>query len=133
MSKSLGNFTTLKDLFQKFHPLELRFFILQSHYRSTLDFSEEAIASAAKRIRETLNTVRNVRRKRAESKERGDWSAAFEVGNKLQMTNYKLQFTEAMNDDFNTPQVVAMLFDFSRSKFTACERKCKQRAITRNR
>ena len=48
MGKSLGNFITLKDIFKKYDPLVIRFFILQSHYRSTLDFSEQALEGAAK-------------------------------------------------------------------------------------
>ncbi|MBS4028736.1 MAG: cysteine--tRNA ligase [Ignavibacteriales bacterium] len=117
MSKSLGNFTTLKDLFKKFDPIVLRFFILQSHYRSTLDFSEEAISSSAKGYEKLLNTVKKVREGlgleggglgKEERKPQTTNHKPFEI------TNYKLQFMEAMNDDFNTPQVIAMLFDFSR-------------------
>ena len=107
MSKSLGNFTTLKDLFKKFSPLVIRFFILQSHYRSTLDFSEEAILSASKGYEKLLNVVKNVREKSVVSSQNSS-------NDKLQIANYKLQFADSMNDDFNTPQAIAMLFDFSR-------------------
>ena len=54
MGKSLGNFTTLKDAFKKFDPVVIRFFILQSHYRSPLDFSEEAL-EASKRDYKNYN------------------------------------------------------------------------------
>jgi len=107
MSKSLGNFTTLKYLFKKFSPLVIRFFILQSHYRSTLDFSEEAILSASKGYEKLLNVVKNIREKSVVSSQNSS-------NDKLQIANYKLQFVEAMNDDFNTPQAIAMLFDFSK-------------------
>jgi len=60
MSKSLGNVFLLKDLFKKYHPLVIRFFILQSHYRSTLDFSEEALTGAKTGLEKLHNTVRNL-------------------------------------------------------------------------
>jgi len=73
MSKSLGNFVTLKDAFTRHDPLTVRFFILQSHYRSTLDFSEEALTGASTGFEKLQNTVRNVREARAaaESKSAG--------------------------------------------------------------
>ena len=57
MGKSLGNFVTLKDAFATFDPLVVRFFILQSHYRSTLDFSEQAIHAAAKGLEKLTGTI----------------------------------------------------------------------------
>jgi cysteinyl-tRNA synthetase len=106
MSKSLGNFTTLKDLFKKFDPLVIRFFILQSHYRSTLDFSEEAILSASKGYEKLMNTVKSIREKITNDELR--------ITNDDFTSKFKSQFLDSMNDDFNTPQVIAMLFDFSK-------------------
>jgi cysteinyl-tRNA synthetase len=106
MGKSLGNFVTLKDAFKKFPPVVVRFFILQSHYRSTLDFSDEAIEGAAKGYERLINTVRNVR---AQLPKSAPGSSA-----SIDLAKYKAAFIEAMNDDFNTPQAIAVLFDMNR-------------------
>lgn len=106
MSKSLGNFVNLKDIFKKYDPLVIRFFILQSHYRSTLDFSEEAVQGAKTGLEKLLNTVRNLRDeiKKAESEQQKQ-EAGFDLA------PFKERFMEAMNDDFNTPQAIAVMFD----------------------
>ena len=57
MGKSLGNFITLKDAFKKHPPLAMRFFMLKSHYRSPLDFSDEAIDAAEKGLKRIHNAV----------------------------------------------------------------------------
>lgn len=106
MSKSLGNFVTIKDALKKYDPLVVRFFILQSHYRSTLDFSDEAIQGAKVGHEKFLNTIRNLQDeiKKAEKEQRKD-------GKEFELSSYKKHFVEAMNDDFNTPQAIAVLFD----------------------
>lgn len=106
MGKSLGNFTTLKDAFKKWRPQVIRFFILQSHYRSTLDFSNEAVESAAKGLEKLTNTIRNLREYTAPS------GAGGAPG--LDVKKYEDAFRTAMDDDFNTPQAIAALFDLSR-------------------
>jgi cysteinyl-tRNA synthetase len=110
MGKSLGNQVTLKDAFKKIDPSVVRFFILQSHYRSTLDFSDEALHGARVGLEKLLNTVRNVREEqtKAASSESGRVDAA------IDLESYKLRFQSAMDDDFNTPQAIAVLFDLSR-------------------
>jgi len=114
MSKSLGNVIMLKDAFKKYSPLVVRFFILQSHYRSTLDFTNEALEGASKGLEKLHNTVRNLRleiaRKSNATAAGGD--AAIDV------SKFRNQMLEAMNDDFNTAQVVALLFDLSRDANT---------------
>ena len=109
MSKSLGNFITLKDAFKKYDPLVVRFFILQSHYRSTLDFSDEALQAANTGYDKLLNTIRNLREEliKAESEKRTG-------GSKLDLALYKKQFLEAMDDDFNEPLAIGVLFDMAR-------------------
>ena len=105
MSKSLGNVILLKDAFKKWRPEVIRFFILQSHYRSTLDFSNEAIDGAAKGLERLVNTIRNVQERQRQ---------APEAGTQLEMEKFKSDFLLAMDDDFNTPQAIAILFDMSR-------------------
>jgi cysteinyl-tRNA synthetase len=109
MSKSLGNYITLKDAFKKYDPLVVRFFILQSHYRSTLDFSAEALQGANTGYDKLLNTVRNLRQemKKAESDKRSE-------GADLDLSPHRKLFLDAMNDDFNTPLALGILFDIAR-------------------
>jgi cysteinyl-tRNA synthetase len=109
MSKSLGNFVTLKDAFKKFDPGVVRFLVLQSHYRSTLDFSDDSLAGAKAGLEKLLNTVRNIR----EAIKKTDKEQA-PGGEAQDFSAFKKRFLEAMDDDFNTPQAVAVLFDLAR-------------------
>ncbi|MBI5475789.1 MAG: cysteine--tRNA ligase [Ignavibacteriales bacterium] len=112
MGKSLGNVINLKDAFKKYTPLVVRFFILQSHYRSTLDFTNEALDGASKGYEKLLNTVRNVRNeieKLGKSENQKNEDVPF-----LDLTGFKKAFLEAMDDDFNSPQAIGVLFDLNR-------------------
>lgn len=107
MGKSLGNAVYLKELFEKYDPLVLRFFVLQSHYRSTLDFSDAAMDGAKKGLERLLHTVEQLHIEIAKN----------QPGKKAEIINlsgYKEKFIEAMDDDFNTPQAIAVLFDLSK-------------------
>ena len=116
MGKSLGNFITLKDAFARWSPEVVRFFILQSHYRSTLDFSAAAVEGAAKGLERLNNTRRNLR---DQIKSAGKEDQAVP----LELARYKSAFLAAMDDDFNTPQAVAVLFDLARDvNQTPCHR-----------
>jgi cysteinyl-tRNA synthetase len=107
MGKSLGNFVTLKDAFSKWKPEVIRFFILQSHYRSTLDFSNEAVDAAGRGLERLNHTVRAVRERRKSA-------SIQETDVPLDLARYKSAFLAAMDDDFNTPQAIAVLFDLSK-------------------
>lgn len=109
MSKSLGNFVTLKEAFKKFDPMVIRFFILQSHYRSTLDFSEEAIAGAARGLEKLRSTALRVK----EELRLGRFGPA--VAQDINFDRTRAEFFEAMDDDFNTPRAIAILFEFARA------------------
>lgn len=113
MSKSLGNFILLKDIFKKYHQTVVRFFILQSNYRSTLDFSDEALGAAAKgleKIETTLRAVREALGRPGAGQVIPDDTPQPPVDTEAA----RRMFLDAMNDDFNTPQAIAVLFDFSR-------------------
>ena len=108
MSKSLGNFITLKDLFKKFDPLIVRLFVLQSHYRSTLDFSEQALESSKSGFAKLQNTMQRLRQE-IEFRQR---ASSFGTIDKTQaIVKFREEFSEAMNDDFNAPKAIAVLFD----------------------
>ena len=104
MSKSLGNLITIKEALEKYKPYAadaLRIFVLSSHYRSPLTYSEEAI-EAAERGAERLEQAAHSGLGRSTEK------ADIDIG------IYQDKFIEAMDDDFNTPQAIATLFDLTR-------------------
>jgi cysteinyl-tRNA synthetase len=105
MGKSLGNFITLKDAFGKYNPLAIRFFILGSHYRSALDFSDAALEAAGKGYKRLQSGYARL----VHALEKSDAAAA---GKLPAADTYDSAFHAAMNDDFNTPQAIAAMFDF---------------------
>ena len=107
MGKSLGNFLTLKDAFTRWAPQVVRFFILQSHYRSTLDFSNEAVEGAAAGYAKLVNTIRNIRTRIAAGTAGG-------LPTGIDLAKHEQAFRAAMDDDFNSPQAIAVLFDLAR-------------------
>ncbi len=107
MSKSLGNIIMLKDAFKTYGPLAVRFFILQSHYRNTLDFSEEALQSAKAGLEKLHNTVKKIRR------EVDMPSVTLSVYEDFPIEPYESQFKDSMDDDFNTPQAIGALFSLA--------------------
>lgn len=111
MGKSLGNFITLKDAFKKYRPLTVRFFILTTHYRSPLDFSNEALDAADKGLERLHNTVKHVRERLQYAAEE-DGSAPTAIYEKLD--SYKKAFLDAMDEDINTSDAIAVLFDLSK-------------------
>jgi len=108
MGKSLGNVILLKDAFKKRAPLVMRFFILQSHYRSTLDFTEEAMGAAAKGYEKLVNTVRNL------GVATGKPGPGGGIPGGAAADQWSQNFFQAMDDDFNTAQAIAVLFDAAR-------------------
>ena len=111
MGKSLGNFITLREFFggnhqkleRAFHPLTIRFFILQAHYRSTLDFSNEALEAAEKglkRLWQAMNTLHSLPAGSSSS---------------VDVSTLSDKCYEALNDDFNSPVTLSYLFDTIRT------------------
>jgi len=109
MHKSLGNFITLEQAFERWEPMVIRFFILLSHYRGRLDVTEEAVDAAEKGLERLLSAMRAVRRRLVAAPE-GEVSSE---GVAL-LDRSRQQFEEAMNDDFNTAGAIAVLFDLTR-------------------
>jgi len=110
MGKSLGNFLTLRDAFERWDPMVLRLFLLQTHYRSQTDFSEEALEAAAKGYERLTGTVvalsRAIEGASREAKDESDLLTFLE--------SISRRFDEAMDDDFNTPQALGVLFDLAK-------------------
>jgi cysteinyl-tRNA synthetase len=109
MGKSLGNFITLKDAFAKWDPMVLRLFILQSHYRSPLDFSDEALAAATEGYRRLAESARAINDATYSPSE---GMASSEVS--VLIAHAERAFTDAMDDDFGTAAALAVMFDFVR-------------------
>jgi len=109
MGKSLDNFVTLKDAFKKFSPLTIRFFVLNTHYSSPIDYSEEALDAADKGLERLYNTIRNVR----ERMESSGGTEGMEMW-KTKLESYKNTFEKAMNEDFNTAEALAVLFNLTK-------------------
>jgi cysteinyl-tRNA synthetase len=109
MGKSLGNFVTLKDAFKKFSPLTIRFFVLNTHYSSPIDYSNEALDAADKGLERLHNTIRNLR-ERLESSNGAEGQELW----KTKLGKYKNTFEEAMNDDFNTAEAMAVIFNLTK-------------------
>ncbi len=107
MGKSLGNFVTLKDAFSRHEPLAIRYFILTSHYRSPLDFSDAAIEAAGK----GLERLRTVYRSLSDRLTGPEVASGVE---EIDLPAYRWRLEAAMNDDFNTPQTIAALQELTR-------------------
>ena len=95
MSKSLGNFFTISDILKKHHPEVVRYFLLSSHYRSPLNYSDETILLAGKALMRLYQSMRG-RTKSADVN-----------------PSWVQRFYDAMNDDFNTPVALSVLFELS--------------------
>ncbi len=106
MSKSLGNFLTVREIRKKINPLVLRFFLLSAHYRSPLNFTEEALMQAKSAL-ERIHIAYNELIFALDNKENGEKSV--ELSNAVDEA--KTKFEEAMNDDFNTASAFAVIFD----------------------
>jgi cysteinyl-tRNA synthetase len=98
MSKSLGNFFTIREVLEKYDAEVVRFFILRAHYRSQLNYSDAHLDDAKGALNRFYTTLKNVAAIESEI----DWNS-----------NYALRFKAAMDDDFNTVEAVAVLFELA--------------------
>ena len=111
MGKSLGNFITLEEFFagsnqlltQAYSPMTIRFFILQAHYRSTVDFSNDALQAAEKGLARLLDAYASLEKLKASE------------SSSVDVKGLRAKCFEAMNDDLNTPIVISHLFDATRA------------------
>ena len=110
MHRSAGNAFNLKDLFQQYDPLVIRFFILSSHYRSPLDYSEESLAAAKSGLERLHTGVRAMRVRLAAAS--GDGEADEDWAKRIE--DVRMRFGAEMDDDFNTATALAVLFEFTR-------------------
>jgi cysteinyl-tRNA synthetase len=104
MSKSLGNFFTIREVLKQYDPEVVRFFILRAHYRSPLNYSDVHLDDAKKALDRLYTALKGAEEgaPRRGTGEGVDWSEP-----------YAVRFKAAMDDDFNTPEAVAVLFDLA--------------------
>ena len=115
MAKSKGNYITLEEMFsgnnsllaKAFSPMVVRFFILQAHYRSTIDFSNESLIAAEiayKKLTKVFNQINELNG--------GEITTNIQLEDRIKL--YCLKCSDAMNDDFNTAETIAALFELSK-------------------
>ena len=129
MGKSLGNFITLDEFFsgshkdkdgkemleQPYSPMTIRFFILQAHYRSTVDFSNEALQAAEKGFAKLMEAYKTLDR----------LTGSANSSSEMQVGRLRTQCYDAMNDDFATPTVISHLFEAAKIINGAADGKVK--------
>lgn len=108
MSKSLGNFFTIRDILDKYHPEVVRYLLLASHYRSAINYSEETLKIARGALERFYTALRGI-----------DNIVVIELKDLDQQNEFVKRFVDEMDDDFGTPEAIAVLFDLTRSINTA--------------
>ena len=112
MSKSLGNFITIEDGLKKYSPQQLRMLFLLSHYRSPMDFSDDAAVAAGSALASLHSAISAAKSCKSSSKEDGGLPGAVREAEK--------DFISAMDDDFDTPAAMAALFALGKKISGAC-------------
>ncbi|RHW22699.1 cysteine--tRNA ligase [Pseudomonas jilinensis] len=97
MSKSLGNFFTIREVLEKYHPEVVRYLLVASHYRSAINYSEDNLKEAKSALERFYNALKGLPEVSAAGGE-----------------EFVARFAAAMDDDFNTPEACAVLFDMAR-------------------
>lgn len=97
MSKSLGNFFTVRDVLEKYNPEVIRFLMVSSQYRSPIDYSEQSLLEAKVGLERMYTSLQGQ-----------------VLAEEYQASDYTARYQQAMNDDFNTPVAVSVLFDLVR-------------------
>ncbi|MBP5564196.1 MAG: cysteine--tRNA ligase [Lachnospiraceae bacterium] len=110
MSKSLGNFFTVRDIIEKYDPMVLRFFMLQAHYRSQLNFSAD-LMEAAKNSLERIITCHKKNSDLLASKDSAASMTDAETATFAKVDEYVKKFEDAMEDDFNTADAISAVFE----------------------
>ncbi|MHB8929626.1 MAG: cysteine--tRNA ligase, partial [Melioribacteraceae bacterium] len=108
MSKSLGNFFTARDVLAKYSAETIRLFFAQTHYGGPLNFSDELLNSAKKGCEKISNLIEVAENQIRNNSQEG-------VDPEFDFQKYRNDFMSVMDDDFNTPQAVAVIFDFIRA------------------
>ena len=117
MSKSLGNTLTIKDLVRRHDPEALRLYLLGTHYRHPIEFGDERIAEAGR----ALARLRSLKDEADRLASRGTPAPGPDGGLLDELAGHRARFEAAMDDDFNTPRALGVLFDLARVLHSARE------------
>lgn len=109
MSKSLGNFFTVREISEKYDLQVLRFFMLSAHYRSPLNFSAELMEAAGNGLNRIVNAVENLKFLAGNASQETLMESEAETQKAL--AEYEKKFDDAMDDDFNTADAISAIFE----------------------
>lgn len=109
MSKSLGNFFTVREISEKYDLQVLRFFMLSAHYRSPLNFSAELMEAAGNGLNRIVNAVENLKFLAGNAVQ--ETLTETEMETQKALTEYEKKFDDAMDDDFNTADAISAIFE----------------------
>ncbi|MGQ9460668.1 MAG: cysteine--tRNA ligase [Candidatus Bathyarchaeaceae archaeon] len=112
MAKSLGNYITVRQALEKYDAEAIRLFVLSTHYRSEIDFTDKKLRDAETSLERLYNTLDGLEEAMERSVEREPTEVEEEFEKKVE--KLRAEFAEAMDEDFNTPRALAALFDLSR-------------------
>ena len=124
MSKSLGNFFTVREILEKYDPMVLRLFMLSAHYRSPLNFSAELMEAAKSSLERIQTAVSNIKFK-IDNYESGNPGSS-EEDLKQELQSYVDKFDAAMEDDANTADAVSAVFELVRFSNTQINQASKE-------
>ncbi len=116
MSKSLGNFLTIKEMVGRYHPEGIRLLLLSRHYRSPLDYSDQAMQEAQMGLHRFYSLLRDLENPENRLQMRGNEPLTPERLQETEeaVTNFGAHFQEALEDDFNTAQAIGHMYELAR-------------------
>lgn len=109
MSKSVGNFFLLREILEKFDPLTVRFYLIETHYRSPLDFDHDKIEESGRALERIKNTYLQLKNYQETLSAKDEDEKVLEITDEASK-----DFKRAMDDDFNTALAIAEIFDFTK-------------------
>jgi cysteinyl-tRNA synthetase len=112
MAKSLGNYITVREALEKYSAEAIRLFVMSTHYRSEIDFTDDRLKAAETSLGRLYNSLESLEDAKNVAVERGPNEA--ELKFKQSIEKLHADFVNAMDEDFNTPQALAALFDMSK-------------------
>ena len=124
MSKSLGNFFTIKEILERFSPDVLRLFLLSTHYRSPIDFSFERLEDSERALKRLLNFIDSTSAVESLEVVEGE-------GEPISVSSFRELFESAMDDDFNTAKALGALFELVKRANLLKDRALKEGKITK--
>ncbi len=123
MAKSLGNYITVREALKKYSADAIRLFVMSTHYRSEIDFTDERLKGAETSLNRLYNSLESLETAKKTSEKRKPNESEQKFSDKV--AKLKVDFIESMDEDFNTPKALASLFEMSKeiNKFLAEQKK----------